>query len=48
MKTKLYQKIADFIIERLKDAPNDKFFNLWFNIGFDFNSWCVEKEIYLR
>lgn len=48
MKEKAFQSFADFIINRLKDAPNDKLFNLWFNIGMDFNDWCVGNEIYLN
>lgn len=48
LKQKIFQSFADFIINRLKDAPNEKTFNLWYNIGVDFNLWCVEKDFYLN
>ena len=44
----MFQKFADLVIKQMESAPNKKMFVLWFNIGMDFNDWCVAQEIYLN
>ena len=44
---KLYQKIANFIYNKAKNAKTKTDFQLWFDIGMRFNNWCISRNIWL-
>jgi len=48
MKERILQKIADHIIKMIKTAPTDKAIKFWYNIGMNFNLFCVNQDIYLK
>ena len=48
MKTKILQKIADFICKRIQGAKTQTDVDVWFNIGMKMNTWCVERDIWLN
>jgi hypothetical protein len=44
---KFLQKIADFIVNRIKNAKNDVDADTWFDIGMKMNAWLVKRNIWL-
>lgn len=47
LKIKLFQKIADFIIERMRVGDNKRELYLLYNVGMNFNEYCISKDIFL-
>jgi len=47
IKIKIYQKIADSIIIKIKNAKSKAMVNRWYNLGMTLNDYCVAQEIYL-
>jgi len=50
MKIKVLQYIADQIIKKMKSIPKDNIgmFEKWMSIGFMFNDYCINRNIYLK
>lgn len=47
MKRKILQKIANLIYDKAKNASTETDQNVWLNMGFGLDRWCVGKGIYL-
>lgn len=48
MKRKLLQKIANFIVNRIKSANTMRDVVFWFNIGIKTNDRLINNNIYLN
>lgn len=48
MKFKLLQKLADFIVDRIKASKTLIGVEIWFNVGMNINARLIEKNIYLN
>ena len=44
---KFLQKIANLIVEKIKNSKTKNEAELWFNIGMSINQWLVKRNIWL-
>lgn len=42
------QKLADFIVERIRTAKSEQEVMFWLATGLRTNEWCVNKNIWLN
>lgn len=48
IRNKILQKIADNIIEKMKNAKTKQEVEFLFNFGIKLNMWCIYHDIFLN
>ena len=46
-KIRILQRIANFIVNQVKNSPDKRVMEYWYNMGMQLDNYCVNREIYL-